>query len=273
MKNFLLILLIVLNSLTFAKSSIIGKEIKAFQGNDEEVLTSIKYSSDEKKLLLTNLYGIIKVLDIESGEIAEKGLIDKGFQFNGVSYSSDGIHKARGTTSGVVEIYNSNSGEYVSLLGHKKFVWSVAYSPSGQNLASASWDGTIKIWDSEAGTEIKTLIASSDMLWCITYNTEGNYLISGGSDNLIKIWDAISGTTLRTLVGHTEAVLSLAVNQNFLASGSTDKTIKIWNLDTGEEIITLKGHNNPVMSLSFSPDGKYLASISKDEVKVWIIKE
>jgi len=43
------------------------------------------------------------------------------------------------------------------LQGHKGAIYDVAYSPDGKRLATASVDGTVKVWDAQSGKELLSL--------------------------------------------------------------------------------------------------------------------
>jgi WD40 repeat protein len=149
-----------------------------------------------------------------------------------------------------------------TLSGHRHYVFSVAFSPDGKLLASGSWDGTIKLWDTATGRELRTLSGYTGYVRSVAFSPDGKILASGSDDNTIKLWDVATWTELRTLSGHTGGVGSVAFSPDgrILASGSYDKTIKLWDVATGTELRTLSGHTSGVESVAFSPDGKVLAS-------------
>ncbi|QJB43342.1 hypothetical protein HGD76_02975 [Dolichospermum flos-aquae CCAP 1403/13F] len=162
-----------------------------------------------------------------------------------------------------------------TLSGHSDSVWSVAYSPDGQTLASGSDDKTIKLWNVKTGNLLQTLSGHSDMVISVAYSPDGQTLASGSYDNTIKIWDVKTGNLLQTLSGHSRSVWSVAYSPDgqTLASGSWDNTIKIWDVKTGNLLQTLTGHSSPVSSVAYSPDGQTLASGSDDKtIKLWNVK-
>ncbi|MEH2047800.1 nSTAND1 domain-containing NTPase, partial [Nostoc sp.] len=162
--------------------------------------------------------------------------------------------------------------EVNTLEGHSDSVISVAYSPNGQQLASASRDKTIKIWDVSSGQLLKTLTGHSDSVISVAYSPNGQQLASASWDKTIKIWDVSSGQLLKTLTGHSSKVISVAysLNGQQLASASTDKTIKIWDVSSGQLLKTLTGHSSEVISVAYSPNGQQLASASWDKtIKIW----
>ncbi|BCL38029.1 eIF2A-related protein [Nostoc sp. MS1] len=160
------------------------------------------------------------------------------------------------------------------LEGHSNQVYSVAYSPNGRQLASASRDKTIKIWDISTGKTLNTLSGHNSEVRSIAYSPDGKYLASASFDKTIKIWNISTGRAVNTLFGHNDGVYSVTYSPDgkYLASASSDKTIKIWDISTGRAIKTLSGHDDEVMNVAYSPDGKYLASASSDKtIKIWDI--
>ena len=116
-----------------------------------------------------------------------------------------------------------------SLEGYTEDVYSVAWSPDGKTLASASFDGSVRLWEPASGKLLATLQGSSAFA-SVAWSPDGKILASAPIDGTVKLWEAASGKLLATLQGHTDMVYSVAWSPDgkTLASGSDDKTVKLW---------------------------------------------
>ncbi|MBD2606302.1 CHAT domain-containing protein, partial [Scytonema hofmannii FACHB-248] len=155
----------------------------------------------------------------------------------------------------------SNVAAPNTLGGHANSVNDVSFSPDGKMLATASYDNTVKLWDTSTKKEIKTLTGHTDAVWGVSFSPDGKMLASSSADNTVKLWDTSTKKEIKTLTGHTAPVhgVSFSPDGKMLASSSADNTVKLWDTSTKKEIKTLTGHTDTVFGVSFSPDGKMLA--------------
>ena len=155
------------------------------------------------------------------------------------------------------------------LAGHEGEIREVAYSPQGELIASASLDGTVKLWATD-GTLLQTLDSGDQGVRAIAFSPDGQILAAGSSDT-IRLWEVPTGVPLVEIPAHQGLITTLVFSPDGtrLASGSTDKTAKIWQRD-GTLLHTLTGHRAMVRGLAFSADGQRLASGGADAaIKLW----
>jgi WD40 repeat protein len=169
-------------------------------------------------------------------------------------------------------VYRLCHTELVRLRGHTSHVISVAFSPDGSRLLTASWDGTAKLWDAATGQEVLPLRWNADSATAAAYSPDGRRLAAAAVDGTFKVWDAATGQELLAPKGHSQWVTAVAFRPDGkrLATACKDGTAKVWDAATGEEIRTLRGPPGEALGLAFSPDGTRLATgYQFGAVQVW----
>ncbi len=160
----------------------------------------------------------------------------------------------------------------LTLVGHQDPVWSIAWSPDGTRLATASEDKTVQLWEATQGRKLQTLTGHQAGILSIVWSPDGSKLATASEDKTAKVWDVSSGRALLTLSGHSAEVFSISWSPDGtkIATGSVDKTTKIWDVASGRELRTLAGHTGTIYSVAWSPDGNMLATASEDKTaKLW----
>src|SRR5207249_189362 len=126
---------------------------------------------------------------------------------------------------------------------HGGKVQSVTFGPDGKTLASASWDGSVRLWEAGTGRELATFPERGYGVSAlgVAYAPNGKVLVSCENDKTIRLWDVATHKQIRTLRGHEDRVWSVvwAPNGQTIASASYDTTVRLWDATTGKELHTL----------------------------------
>ena len=162
------------------------------------------------------------------------------------------------------------------LSGHTRMVHAVAFHPSGNWLASAAEDQTVRFWNLADGACFRTIKAHEEIVWSVAFSHDGKLLATGSYDHTAKLWDVDSGECVATLSQHTDQVFSVAFSPDdaLMATTSSDGSIKLWAVQTGQCLKTLTGHNGFVSSGTFYPLGDrskplFISGGFDSQIKVW----
>jgi WD40 repeat protein len=169
---------------------------------------------------------------------------------------------------------NQSGPGMLSYLHQSAPVNSVAFSPDGKTLASASDDYTVRLWDLTTRQLLgQPLRGHGGKVNSVAFSPDGKTLASASNDYTVRLWDVATRQPLRELLGHSDIVNSVAFSPDgkTLASTGWDRTVRLWDVATRQSLgKPLRGHSNSVNSVGFSPDGKTLASASGDRtVRLW----
>ncbi len=171
--------------------------------------------------------------------------------------------------------------ETMTLKGHTKTIMSLAVSPDGERLATASADSTVKIWELCTGVVETNLPDIRGRPSAVAFSPDGRSLAIGGGDPYrkegeLKIWDLAERRFRTTLRGHDGPILAVAFapDGSTLVSGGFDHIVRFWDVSTGDELRSIKGHKTPIRSVAFDSSGEKLATAGWEQsVKVWNVKQ
>jgi WD40 repeat protein len=155
-----------------------------------------------------------------------------------LAFSADAKLLATGNAHGVVSLWDTKLGKIrAKLSGHSGMV-TVAFSPDGKFLASGSTsnvfgqqaDGSIRLWDVQKGTLLRTIVNSGSGVAALVFSPDGKKLVGGTITGSGGVWDVTTGQLLQSLTSHKDSILSLAFTPDArtLATGSQDRTVKLW---------------------------------------------
>jgi WD40 repeat protein/transcriptional regulator with XRE-family HTH domain len=192
-----------------------------------------------------------------------------------VAISSHGQYWAAGSQKGEVHVWREE-GRLLHLvwLAHTDNACALAFSPDELTLATASWDGTVKLWDLEQGTLLWTG-QHRDIIRKMAFSPTGHLLATGSDDGMIQLWNPASGAIIQEVADESGAIYGMnwSPDGRLLATSRFDGCIRLWQFQgtqLGSCVKILSGHTNWICGLAFSPDGTSLVSGCWDKtVKLW----
>jgi len=160
----------------------------------------------------------------------------------------------------------------ISLIGHSRPISTIAFSPDGKRLVSASHDKTIRIWNVETGRALKSLIGHQEIVKSAFFSPDGKRVVSTSRDHTIRIWDVSSGKELQKWqvdvdYGYEYAIYSSDGKQ--ILAYSICGIIRVLEATTGMELKSLTDYEDGFCI--FCPNGKLYASALANDKSIRIV--
>ena len=185
------------------------------------------------------------------------------------------IYAAALTASGQISVDDTLPDGAIARFSPGASVYTVAFSPDGQLLASGGDNNAVILWNVADGSEREVFTEHGKSVMSVAFSSDGQLLASASLDGFVRLWPVFSERK-RTSLKHSGWVESVAFSPDgkTLASGGGDEEgfVTLWDVLHNRRINTLSGHRGIVESVAFSPDGQLLASASRDKtIKLWDI--
>ncbi len=185
-------------------------------------VNSIALHPNQGELISGDESGSIKLWDLTADQCVFTVQPDGKTPIRSVSISKNGKRLAVGTNKGDVFLYEVRREKFLQLKLLKKleahpqqaYILKCVISPNMKQLATASSDHSVKLWDLTADSLSlqKTLKGHRKWVWDCCYSTDSAYLITASSDMTCKLWDVQRGEAIKEYKGHQKAVVCVALN-------------------------------------------------------------
>ncbi len=159
-----------------------------------------------------------------------------------------------------------------TMSGHTRPIWSVAFAPDGQTLATGSDDTTLRLWDAATGRQKAELPERGSAVLSVAFAHSGKFLLSGGGDGVLRVWDFAARTEQKDLAfpnGNLRR-MTLSPDDGTVAVASGSQSVELWDLAGRTVRHKLTGHHGTILAIAFAPDGKTLATgDTSGRIRLW----
>ncbi|MYA71341.1 hypothetical protein F4009_08090 [Candidatus Poribacteria bacterium] len=224
------------------------------------MISAVDFSQEGEWIAIANYDGVIKVMDIQSGEcLAQMKRTEEHNIYWRINFSPDSKWIATANFSGIVEVLDVHRGVCIAEMdrGEREVksadISQLGFSPDGQYIAAI-------------GDNSKVYSVRADQV--VNPDTEGMQT---------HIWDPATGVPIVKFAGSR---FRFSPDSRLLAGATpgkssndddrVDRWISVWDIENAERIAHFAAHNDWVDAITFSPCGEFLASSSRDEsLRVW----
>ncbi|EEC81890.1 hypothetical protein OsI_25707 [Oryza sativa Indica Group] len=145
-----------------------------------------------------------------------------------------------------------------------KDVTTLDWNGEGTLLATGSYDGQARIWNSD-GELKQTLFKHKGPIFSLKWNKKGDFLLSGSVDKTAIVWDTKTWECKQQFEFHSAPTLDVDWrNNNSFATCSTDNMIYVCKIGDQRPVKSFSGHQSEVNAIKWDPTGSLLASCSDD---------
>lgn len=188
-----------------------------------------------------------------------------------VSLSSDGSLAACGCSDGRILVWNPKTAICSAVLtGHRGRIRSLAISPDGLRLASASADNTVRIWGLALQNATETQLDGNESAWSVK-----SVGLSRADESVVLerfYWRSKASDASATKNVHRGIVLDVSIGRDGqrAVSGGQDSKVGVWDVSSGTLTAFLDGHTSPVACVANSEECRVAASGSVDgTIRIW----
>lgn len=241
-----------------------GALLVSFTGHNRWT-QSLAWHPKKPVIASTGFDGAVRFWNADTGELL-RDVPSVFIEGRTVAWNPAGTRLAAGGNSSSEEIVVLDSDRF-DVIGRFSAagmaVQSLSWKFDGTRLASAGFDGLVRVWDATTHERLQVINAHESKLWCLAWSSNGDRLAAGGDYSRIRVWETKNWQQVVTLVGHTSIVYGLAWNKDDsrLITASHDNTAIVWDTTSYAEIMNLRQGRDQLHGIAWDPDAIRLASV------------
>lgn len=233
--------------------------------------------------------GTVRLWDANPRQLIRAITVPGGASLNDASFNPAGNEIVTADSDGTARIWDVTTGRQVRVLDEGdtgvnfanagNAINSASFSPDGDDVVTASNDGTARIWNAQSGRLLKTL-ETVFPTYSAAFSSNGSRVMTATDAADIVIWNSASGKEISEFFAGQASLYHASYNPDAteIVTASNDGTARIWKADSdafnGKQLAVFREPRGaPIGSAAFSPNGLNIVTVSDDgTARIWSIR-
>lgn len=254
-----------------------GQPVSTLSGHTRAVYT-VDLHPNGWLLASGDTSGLVSLWDVRSGDRLESHQHHGGVVYR-VKFSRRGSSMVSSDSDGSCQVWTVDTTAATPtirpkapLVGHMSSVWPPIFRPDDEEIATASNDESVRLWDVTSGRCTADIRGHGRQISTLSFNQNGGMLAAASKDGLVRIWNPRTGELLQRLSGRANQLVSAVFNPlaDTVVAATNDGGAQRFDAATGRRERELKLKTVNVWAEAFSPDGEVVATANDDDsVSLW----
>jgi WD40 repeat protein/serine/threonine protein kinase len=240
-------------------------------GEIEAWLADVRFRGEQVRAL-NQVRGSFSRLCIERAS----NLFGRGMRNEGMLWMARALENLPADAPGLEGVVRASLGAWHAQarllersLHHDGEVLAIAFGPDGHRLATASADGTVRLWDVATGHPLSKPIVHHGPVLALAFSPDGSLLATAGADGELQLWDVVKASPQGKAMVHRCAITAVRFSPDpgppgLIATASRTLVPALWSVREGRPVSRTLPPDAAVRSVSFSPHGDLLALACDD---------
>ena len=242
------------------------------------LISAVDLSPDGKWIVTANWDGVVKILDVQSGEcVAQMKRSDEHNIYKHIAFSPDSKWIATANQEGIVEVLDVQNDVCIAQMDwgprdqYFNHISQLGFSPNGQHVA-ATIKGETYVWNPRTNAPIAEFTGIN-----FAFSTNSCLLACGINNTTpmgaaVSVWDITTNKRIADFTEHSTWLRTVTFSPcgQFLASSARDAVLRVWNITEGVLKAAYADYGDSRIEPLYLPDGVLLATVfTRDTVEVW----
>ena len=216
-----------------------GDTLRTIKSYDVPIF-DVHFNNDETQILSSSWDGTLKIHEASTGKRLHFFKLDEGSAYQS-QFSRNNLYVFTATLNEGLDRLQMREIDTKKIVrkfeGHTETISSLQLSQDGKRLLTASWDGSIRLWDIATGLMERKFTGTQGAVHAAIFNLSEKFIFTAGADRTIRMWETDTGKLVKTFIGHQGEVTSLQLtsDEKMLISHSLDGSTKFWDLTSEKE--------------------------------------